>query len=581
VLRPWKGGGVSPLVSGRMAGAFALPSPSIYDSLPLMPAPASLPDLRRWLNRATFGITPTLLAEVERTGWESWVTTQLAPDEQADTDCLKRLKNLRLHIEYETQPMATTAAAGAKPMMAATAPKKVNENRPLRLLDQPLENTFSMYGKDVDYAEKNRAMEEVMMASLLRSVHSQWQLREMLVEFWHNHFSVNAEKDESVLLALPAYDRDVIRANALGNFRTMLRGVAQSAAMLYYLDGVESRASPANENFARELFELHTFGARNYLNHLHTKWREVPGALEGKPTGYIDQDVYEAARAFTGWTVENGNEDDDGAKRPNTGKFMVREAWHDPYQKRVLGTEFDSQRPALEDGMRVIDLVSRHPATARFIAEKLCRRFVSDTPPESLVTKVAAEFTAALDAPDQIARVMKVILLSAEYRGAPATKFKRPLEFLASYLRATGADFAPRMDVIYQLDEMGQRLFRWPTPTGHPDTAAYWQSGTFLLRRWNLPLVLRDDSWKGIASFHFLTLTPADCTTAGQVLSFWSQRLLGQEVSEKSRAVLLQILTDDDDAKADSEFNGDDKDRDIRIASCVALLAASPEFQYR
>ncbi len=546
-----------------------------------MPAPASPSDLRRWLNRATFGVTPTLLEEVQTLGWERWVAAQLAPDDKADIDCQKRLKSLRLHIEYEVQPMAP-AAAGTKAMMTTQAAKKVNENRPLRLLDQPLEQTFPMYGKDeVNYEEKSLAMQEVMMATLLRAVHSQWQVREMLAEFWHNHFSVNADKDESVMLALPTYDRVVIRANALGSFRTMLQGVAQSAAMLYYLDGVESKASPANENFARELFELHTFGARSYLNHRFTKWRDVPGALEGKPEGYIDQDVYEAARAFTGWTVENGNEDDDGAKRPNTGRFMVREAWHDPYQKRVLGTEFDSQRPALEDGLRVIDLVARHPATARFIAEKLCRRFVSDDPPEALIKQAAAEFTAAFDAPDQIARVMKVILLSAEFRSAPATKFKRPLEFLASYLRATGADFAPRMDVVYQLDEMGQRLFRWPTPTGHPDASGYWQSGTFLLRRWNLPLVLRDDGWKGVASFHFLTLTPADCRTAGRVLSYWSQRLLGQEVAEKSRAVLLQVLTDDDAANTGSEFSGDDKDRDIRIASCVALLAASPEFQYR
>ncbi len=539
------------------------------------------PDLRRWLNRATFGVTPSLLDEVAKNGWESWVMEQLAPDEKADADCMRRLKNLRLLIEYETQPMAA-AAAGGKSMMAAKEAKKVHENRLLLLLDQPIEKVFPMYGKEgVDYAEKNRAMEEVMMSTLLRAVHSKWQVREMLVEFWHNHFSVNAEKDESVLLALPAYDRDVIRANALGNFRTMLQGVAQSAAMLYYLDGVESRASPANENFARELFELHTFGARNYLNHLYTQWREVPGALEGKPAGYIDQDVYEAARAFTGWTVENGAEDDDGAKRPNTGKFMVRDAWHDPYQKRVLGTEFDSQRPALEDGLRVIDLVARHPATARHIAEKLCRRLVNDVPPETLIAKAATEFTAAFEAKDQIARVMKVILLSDEFRNAPAAKFKRPLEYLASYLRATGADFAPRMDVVYQLDEMGQRLFRWATPTGHPDTNGYWQSGTFLLRRWNLPLVLRDDGWKGIAAFHFLTLTPADCNTAGQVLAYWSHRLLGQDAPEKSRAALLQLLTDNDDANADSEFSGDDKDRDIRIASCVALLAASPEFQHR
>ncbi len=109
-----------------------------------MPAPASPPDLRRWLNRATFGITPALLAEVQSTGWESWVTTQLAPDEKSDTDCLKRLKNLRLHIEYETQPMATAAAAGTKPMMATKEARKVNENRPLQLLDQPLDQTFPM-----------------------------------------------------------------------------------------------------------------------------------------------------------------------------------------------------------------------------------------------------------------------------------------------------------------------------------------------------------------------------------------------------------------------------------------------------
>ena len=550
-------------------------------------------DLRRLLNRATFGVTPALVDEVAKSGWENWVAAQLAPDEKADTDCARRLKKFRLHIEYEVQPMQPAPEANqetkaeAKPdapapkTMAAKAPVKVNENRPLTLLDAPLEKCFAMYGQPVDYAEKGRAMEEVMMSTLIRAVHSKWQVREMLVDFWHNHFNVNGDKDESVTLALPAYDRDAIRANALGNFHKMLQAVAQHAAMLYYLDGVESKASPANENFARELFELHTFGARHYLNHLHTKWREVPGALEGKPAGYIDQDVYEAARAFTGWTVENGNEDDGGAKRPRTGKFMVHEAWHDPYQKRVLATEFDSQRPALEDGLRVIEMVARHPATAQHIAEKLCRRFVADDPPESLVKKAAAEFTASLDAPDQIARVMKVILLSDEFRNAPTQKFKRPLEFLASYLRATGADFAPRMDVISQLDEMGQRLFRWPTPTGHPDKSTYWQGGTFLLRRWNLPLVLRDDSWKGIATFHFITQTPQDCRCIGQVIHYWSHRLLGKDAPEKLRPALAQILADNDDAKVTDEFSGDDKDRDARIASCAALLAASPEFQWR
>ena len=177
--------------------------------------------------------------------------------------------------------------------------------------------------------------------------------------------------------------------------------------------------------------------------------------------------------------------------------------------------------------------------------------------------------------------MVQVILLSDEYRSAKASKFKRPLEFLASYLRATNADFAPRMDVVYQLDEMGQRLFRWSTPTGHPDTSHYWQGGTFLLRRWNLPMVLRDNDWKGVAAFHFVTRTPEECRNIGQVLEHWSQQLLGQSAPEKLRDQLLQVLADDDHAKAADDFTNDDKDRDERIAACVTLLAATPEFQYR
>jgi hypothetical protein len=538
-------------------------------------------DLRRWLNRASFGVSPALLEEVMTNGWERWVEEQLAPEDKADAACAQRVKELRLKIEYEFEPPKPEGGEAKAMMMKGKGKQKVSEMRGLTSLEMPIEKVFPMYGRgDVPYEEKNRPAEELMMATLLRAVYSRWQVRELLVDFWHNHFSVNSGKDESIALALPAYDR-MVRANALGNFRAMLEGVAQSAAMLYYLDGVASRASPANENFARELFELHTLGARHYLNHLHTKWRDVPGALTGNPAGYIDQDVYEAARAFTGWTVENGEDQDEGSKRPRTGKFMVHEAWHDPYQKRVLASELDPQRPALEDGRRVLDLVARHPATAQHLAEKLCRRLVSDEPPESLIVKAAAAFTAGLDAPDQMARVVKTILFSEEYRSAPATKFKRPLEYLASYLRSTDADFVPRMDVVSQLDQMGQLLFRWTTPTGHPDTAGYWQGGTFLLRRWNLPLVLRDNDWKGVAAFHFVTRTPAQCRTTGQVLDHWSQQVLGQGAPEKIRNQLMQLLADDDHAKDTDEFKGDDKDRDERIAACVALLAATPEFQYR
>jgi uncharacterized protein (DUF1800 family) len=308
----------------------------------------------------------------------------------------------------------------------------------------------------------------------------------------------------------------------------------------------------------------------------------VPGALDGKPEGYIDQDVYEAARCFTGWTVENGEEDDGGVKRPLTGRFFVRDAWHDPYQKRVLGTEFDSQRPAVEDGNRVLDLVAAHPATARFIAEKLCRRFLADTPPESIVAKAAAAFAEHRDAPDQIAQTLRAIFLAPEFLDAPKAKLKRPLEYLASFVRCGGVEFTPTMDVAYALESMGQRLFRWHTPAGHPDTAGYWTGGTFLLRRWNFARsMVSDDDWKKITGCRFVSLTPSSCETIGEVLDFWHRRLTGEPTPAEVRAPLLKALSREGAGDPGEEFRGGDRERTERLSACCALIAASPAFQLR
>ena len=159
----------------------------------------------------------------------------------------------------------------------------------------------------MDGAERRRPREEVTAATILRAVHSRWQLREVMVAFWHDHFNVDAFSADEVSVALPTYDRDVIRRHAFGNFRDFLEAVATSTAMLYYLSNRSSRAGAANENYGRELFELHTLGRDAYLNDRYDRWRSVPGALKGAPVGYIDEDVYEAARAFTGWTVEDGS----------------------------------------------------------------------------------------------------------------------------------------------------------------------------------------------------------------------------------------------------------------------------------
>src|SRR5258708_26640945 len=232
--------------------------------------------------------------------------------------------------------------------------------RPLATRAQPIEQVWPLADgkRPLAGAERQRPRLEVMAATLIRAVYSRWQLREMMVDFWHNHFNVNAAGDQAVAAALPSYDRDAIRPNALGNYRQLLGAVAKAPAMLIYLNNRSSRAGNANENFARELFELHGLGRGAYLNDLYSRWREVPGAGDGHASGYIDGDVYEAARAFTGWSIEDGAGLGGELRLPVTGRFVYVEAWHDNYQKRVLATQLDPFQPAMAEGDEVLGLVA-------------------------------------------------------------------------------------------------------------------------------------------------------------------------------------------------------------------------------
>jgi hypothetical protein len=190
----------------------------------------------------------------------------------------------------------------------------------------------------------------------------------------------------------------------LGNFRALLGEVARSPAMLYYLNNSDSIASPANENYARELLELHTLGAGNYLNDRYDDWKAVPGATEGLADGYLDLDVYEVARAFTGWSVGDGRWIAEGETAPRTGRFHYVARWHDPYQKRILGREFPPNRGPLQDGEEVLDILAAHPGTARFVCSKIARRLLSDDPPAALVEQMADRFLATRNAPTRSRR---------------------------------------------------------------------------------------------------------------------------------------------------------------------------------
>src|SRR5260370_451162 len=242
-------------------------------------------DPRTLLNKLAFGPSDADLHSIAKVGAEGWLGQQLKPP--VEDDCAARIASTHIRLKYSSK----------------TPEAEVDEDRSLAVLAEPIEQHWKVVEKALAGQERTFFRTAVACATTIRAVHSRWQLREVLVDFWHNHFNVNALGDNLIAVALPTYDNEVIRRHALGNFRELLEAVAKSAAMQIYLNNRSSRGGAANENYARELFELHALGRPAYLNALYNRWRDVPGALEGRPQGYIDQDVYEAARAFTGWAI--------------------------------------------------------------------------------------------------------------------------------------------------------------------------------------------------------------------------------------------------------------------------------------
>jgi uncharacterized protein (DUF1800 family) len=491
------------------------------------------------------------LERTSRDGWSGWVRDQLAIGPEDGPDVRDALKSAKLKIEYETEDGI----------------KGLKEDRHLTSLDQPIAKLWHLgdWDKKIAWEERIRPSRETVSATMIRATLSPAQLRETVTDFWRDHFSVNSEADEDVAIALPAYDQDVLRAHAFGNFREMLEAVAKSTAMLSYLNNATSRASPANENYARELLELHTLGAGAYLNAQYDRWREVPGALNGAPVGYIDQDVYEAARAFTGWTYADGQDIAEGVTLPRTGEFTYAESWHDPYQKRILADEFDAHTAPMADGQRALDLVAFHPATAINIARKLCLRFVSDNPSKELIKSIAEIFAEHAKSKDQMAKTLEAVLLSTEFENA-TPRLQRPLFLFASVQRSAGVLLPPDPDHFYALNNMGQRLYSWHTPAGHPIQSGYWQSPGLIVRRWRSmmeiwQLVMKHSSeqeWASVDAF------------AGH----WGGKL-GLADAAINRAKILMRKEFGEEARKVT-FNDDDR---WVSAQALSLLSASTEYQ--
>jgi uncharacterized protein (DUF1800 family) len=445
---------------------------------------------------------------------------------------------------------------------------------------------------DPVYDVRMRPAWEVQRSALVRAVHSKRQLQEVMVGFWHNHFNVTVSEFDAGPVFMH-YHRDVMRANALGNFRTMLEAVAQSTSMMYFLDNASNTRSGPNENFARELLELHTFGAENYLGFMDPF--QVPPCPEDPayPIGYTDVDVYETASAFTGWSVKDGHwqyptEDD--------GTFVYRQAWHDAGPKFVLGKFLNPEQPALKDGRDILDRLASHPRVAKFICKKLIRRFVSDKPDPALVDSAAAIFRANWQQPNQIVLTLRHILLSNAFTHSWGQKNRRPFELTAAALRALGSDWTPRVgdaksdELFWRMGFTGNAPYEWPAPNGYPDIGVAWSGSNSYAMTWKLLNWISETSENNVFMAPILDLTRSNVAswTSNNLVDFWSQRLLGYVPVASRRQILVSFMAQNGTAAeviADTDTwsasNPKTHYNQQRLRSMVALILMSPEFMSR
>ncbi len=322
---------------------------------------------------------------------------------------------------------------------------------------------------------------DLMEGKLYRAIYSDRQLNEVLTDFWFNHFNVYLDKGADRFL-VTSYERDAIRPYVLGKFRQMLEATAKSPAMLWYLDNWQSvspdsaavkrggkngkRNRGLNENYGRELLELHTLG------------------VDG---GYTQKDITEVARCFTGWTINQPY---------RGGGFEFNARAHDTGEKVVLGVKIPAGG-GIEDGMKVLDIVAHHPSTAHFIAKKLAQRFVSDDPPADMVEAMAKTF---LQKDGDLREVMRTMLASKEFwsQGAYQAKVKSPLEMVASAVRATGADVTFAYGLANKIADLGQPLYKKQEPTGYSNSSEEWVNSAALLARMNFALALTQNKLPGV-----------------------------------------------------------------------------------
>jgi len=377
---------------------------------------------------------------------------------------------------------------------------------------------------------------DLVDSKMLRAIESTRQLAEELDDFWFNHFNVFLEKGDDRFM-IPQYEREAIRPHVLGQFRDLLEATAKSPAMLFFLDNSESVRPDLdandkkrkvkrglNENYGRELMELHTLGVNG---------------------GYTQKDVTEVARCFTGWGIQEPRKG---------GSFFYNDKLHDKGEKIVLGHVI-AAGGGIEDGEQVLDILSRHPSTAHFISKELAQRFVADNPPEPLVNKMAQTF---LSTNGSIREVMKTMLNSKEFwsEGAYRAKVKTPFEMVASSARALDANVIDAWALAGQSGQLGEPLYRKLEPTGYSNLNSEWVNSASLLGRMNFALQLAQNHVESVK---------VDVSRFGDDPSEVAKALMFRAMSPQTRAAIDKAL----------------EDKQKNPALVAALVIGSPDFQKR
>jgi uncharacterized protein (DUF1800 family) len=452
------------------------------------PAPWKASDeqqIKHVLNRLGFGVRPGDIERVQKLGIREYIEQQLHPerindalaDEKVLTFSSLGMKRQDLFEEYPN-PQQLARQLGLRNPNQKAASDAANTNPTNQKEQAAARRKLQEYMKDNMLQRPQQLLQELISNRVVRGVHSERQLQEVMTDFWFNHFNIYWDKGADRWLTTD-FEMNVIRPRVLGKFKDLLQATAQSPAMLFYLDNhlstsptqlAESalrrrannpnakRKPGINENYARELMELHTLG------------------VDG---GYTQKDVTEVARALTGWTIDQ--------PRMNAS-FIFRPQMHDRGEKTVLGQRI-AANGGIQDGQRVIDILANHPSTARFISTKLVRRFVSDNPPQSLVDKVAATYTKT---DGDIREMLRTIFYSEEFL-SPASygqKMKSPFEYAVSSIRALYGATDGNPQIGRAIGQMGQPLYQYQAPTGFPDRADQWMGDGALIARLNFAVSL-------------------------------------------------------------------------------------------